>query len=784
MALLAGCTKSEEFDEPHYGGKTEGNQLTSIYAGVADADSRTYVENGTDIVWHNGDALSLFYANSRNTKFAYNGESGERMAKFDYVTGTGVVNDPSLASLKTHALYPYNANATTEYDEATGAFNIATTYPITQHYAPNSFGRDANVMVAASSSELQDAPLYFRNACGYLTIKLYGEGVKVRTIKLTSRGVEKLSGAATIKAHAEQAPVVTMADDASTAVTLDCGDEGVELGADAEHATEFWFALPPTVFKQGLMIEVTSTSDVVCMQETTKQITVERNKIQPMAAFKFEQSLPSDHALWYTLASGSTTKFDWGLGQTLFDVNVTSYYYDDVNERFVVWFAGPLTTIKDDAFKDIIDLETITLPKQVTHIGNNAFRRCTNLTTINMPESVKTIGTGAFAQCTALQSITIPASAESIGDEAFYQCSSLKSVRIEDAATTLNLGISDYGLLNEVRYGAFYDSPLQNIYVGRNIQAMREGTPFAPYYWEEGAFANKHYDVENAVVNVAVGSKVTSIPRSMFARLPITEINIPNGVTRINNAAFIDCDKLTQIDIPASVQAIGADAFYGCESLRSVYIEDSATPLSLGCSLEGSYRYSPFYDSPLTNIYCGRDIQQVTEIYEPLTEREWNMGIFANKFYNDESITTSVTLGPKVTTINRYMFNYLRMNSINIPDGVTSIGHNAFKGCELLTGISISGTVETIGYDAFCGCSSLTTLRIEDGDTPLTIGHSYWGNDEYGPFYDSPLTSIYCGRDFVQIDYKNNLSPADGWEEGVFANKYYDDDFGKLVFAK
>ena len=126
VVLLAGCTKSEEFDEPHYGSNTEGNQLTSIYAGVADADSRTYVENGTDIVWHNGDALSLFYADFRNLKFEYKGEDGARMAKFDFVYGTGDQADSDAPYCRTHALYPYDERAISEYDAASQSFTIST----------------------------------------------------------------------------------------------------------------------------------------------------------------------------------------------------------------------------------------------------------------------------------------------------------------------------------------------------------------------------------------------------------------------------------------------------------------------------------------------------------------------------------------------------------------------------------------------------------------------------------------------------------------------------------
>ena len=170
ILFLAGCTEFNDVDKPNYGGE-EANPLTSIYAGFADEDSRTYVENDTDILWQNGDALSLFYANYSNVKFVYNGESGAQMAKFDIVNNSGSTND--LNNFKTHALYPYNANATTKYDEATKSFNISTVLPTTQSYAPNSFGCGANVMVAASDDNVsENEMLHFRNACGYFTVKL------------------------------------------------------------------------------------------------------------------------------------------------------------------------------------------------------------------------------------------------------------------------------------------------------------------------------------------------------------------------------------------------------------------------------------------------------------------------------------------------------------------------------------------------------------------------------------------------------------------------------------
>ena len=80
-----------------------------------------------------------------------------------------------------------------------------------------------------------------------------------------------------------------------------------------------------------------------------------------------------------------------------------------------------------------------------------------------------------------------------------------------------------------------------------------------------------------------------------------------------------------------------------------------------------------------------------------------------------------------------------------IPEGVTSIGNWAFKGCSSLTSVVIPEGVTSIGDLAFNGCSSLTSVVIPEGVTSI--------ND--GAFYKcSSLTSIvipegvtYIGRE-------------------------------------
>ena len=67
------------------------------------------------------------------------------------------------------------------------------------------------------------------------------------------------------------------------------------------------------------------------------------------------------------------------------------------------------------------------------------------------------------------------------------------------------------------------------------------------------------------------------------------------------------------------------------------------------------------------------------------------------------------------------------MASINIPNGVTSIGETVFHTCSALTSITIPSSVTSIGQSTFYGCSSLASVTVE-ATTPPTAGASLFYN--------------------------------------------------------
>ena len=82
------------------------------------------------------------------------------------------------------------------------------------------------------------------------------------------------------------------------------------------------------------------------------------------------------------------------------------------------------------------------------------------------------------------------------------------------------------------------------------------------------------------------------------------------------------------------------------------------------------------------------------------------------------------------------------MTSVNIPNGVTTIGNGAFSGCSGLTSVNIPNSVTTIGSDAFSGCSGLTSVNIPNGVTTI----------EYAAFADcTGLTSVNIPNSITYI---------------------------------
>ena len=102
-----------------------------------------------------------------------------------------------------------------------------------------------------------------------------------------------------------------------------------------------------------------------------------------------------------------------------------------------------VTSICEKAFADCEDLETVTLPDNVTSIGDDAFNN-TALTSIEIPASVTSIGKGAFHLCSSLASVKLNSN-PTIGEEAFFY----------NTTVTMNLAAAE---VDGAKWTTFYNN--------------------------------------------------------------------------------------------------------------------------------------------------------------------------------------------------------------------------------------------------------------------------------------------------------------------------------------
>ncbi|MDD7499761.1 MAG: leucine-rich repeat domain-containing protein [Sodaliphilus sp.] len=140
---------------------------------------------------------------------------------------------------------------------------------------------------------------------------------------------------------------------------------------------------------------------------------------------------------------------------------------------------------------------------------------------------------------------------------------------------------------------------------------------------------------------------------------------IPDGITRIDKAAFDGCTGLISLKIPDSVTEIGELAFYECTGLESIEIPDRVT-------------------------------------------------VIGRLAFDGCTGLTSIKIPDSVTEIGEGVFSGCNgLTSIVIPDSVTEIGDSAFAYNTGLTSLEIPGSITEIGYDAFYGCPNLKDVFID-----------------------------------------------------------------------
>lgn len=275
----------------------------------------------------------------------------------------------------------------------------------------------------------------------------------------------------------------------------------------------------------------------------------------------------------------------------------------------------------------------------------------------------------------------------------------------------------------------------------------------------------------------------------------IKTVKIADGVTGVGKCAFMNCERITSVTIPESVTSIGEGAFY-CYNLTSAYYPGTPQQwknVTVGTSNDdfvGHLVYECNSSNPYYGGACGDNL--TWKLYTSTGELEISgSGDMYDYDYESkgpwrflQDIKT-VEIGNGVTSIGDNAFGWcISITSITIPDGVTSIGRYAFEDCYHLTSLMIPESVTNIGNDLFGGSCELRNAYYPS--TPeqwenVTVGKNnsnlmynlifecnsekpYYG----GIFGDDLIWKLYINTDELEIIGIGSMSdlsvPGSAWD--------------------
>ena len=526
IAFLGACS-TKEIDI-----QTPVQDYVVFYATVeqpTEEGTKVYANKDLLLRWTADDRVSIFNKISYNQQYRFTGETGDNAGGFRKVDSDEFISGNTISHVV--SIYPYQETTKISESEV-----ITVTLPTVQSYADNSFGLGANTMVSVSS----DNVLQYKNIGGYLMLKLHGKGVFVSSITLKGNNGEKLAGKASVTMPLDGIPTVEMASDAATEITLECATP-VELGATAEESTQFWFVVPPVTFEKGFTV-IIDTPGGMAVRSTAKSLTIERNNLSKMTAFRVDCN--QNNVIYYTSSDGSIVTPS---KPSAFDANIISNVY--VEGVGILSFDGEVTSIGNQAFEQCAGLTGISIPESVTVIGDNAFYQCGNLTgQLVLPDGLTSIGNSAFSGCGFTGELVFPEGLTAIGNGAFSFC------RTFTGDLVLPEGLTSLGSY------AFYECTgfLGDLVLPKKLTIV-----------SDSAFTG----CCGFTGRLVLPEELTTIEGSAFGWCTgfTGELVLPKGLNSVGGHAFYDCKHFTgQLVLPEGLTSIGDHAFYYCTGLSSM----------------------------------------------------------------------------------------------------------------------------------------------------------------------------------------------------------------------
>lgn len=339
-------------------------------------------------------------------------------------------------------------------------------------------------------------------------------------------------------------------------------------------------------------------------------------------------------------------------------------------------------------------------------------------TTIQTPRSVEpksgTCGESATWSISAEGVLTISGTG-AIGDYSENDAP-WQSLRADITAIVIEKGITRIGnyAFHDCRVATSAALPEGLVEIGEN--AFRscgalEGINLPPELTTIGIGA---FYYTSALTSITIPGSVETFSDA-FNDSGLETVTIEHGVDEVDSYAFCNCYHLKSVNLPDSIQSIGNYAFNGCQQLEELDLPEGIT--SFGEYAFANTAISEFEFPEGASINAGvLQNTSITSIVIP----QGVATIGQNAFYGCENLAT-VTFPSTLTRIEGGAFSYTALTSLNLPDGVTHIGHSAFRECNALETVTMTDSVTTMDDNAFDDCDILRSVTLSDQIE--TIGH-------------------------------------------------------------